>query len=101
MKVHTLVVPTYLTLAILVFGSITHSLAQNTTSCTVKSAAPQVATQLSDGQIEVSSAIVTYSTPHLATTFSSGQVNVTMTYSSVAPQLSNGVVSPLYALTSV
>jgi hypothetical protein len=100
MKVHTLVVPTYLTLAILVFGSITHSLAQNTTSCAVKSAAPQVATQLSDGQIEVSSATVTYSTPHLATTFSSGQVNVTTTYSSVAPQLSNGAVSPLYALTS-
>ena len=89
MKIHTLVASTYLTLAILVFSSITHSLAQNTTSCAVKSAAPQVATQLSDGQIEVSSATVTYSPPHLATIFSSGQVNV-----------SNGAVSPLYALTS-
>ena len=44
MKIHTLVALTYLTLAILVFGSITYSLAQNTTLCAVKSAAPQVAT---------------------------------------------------------
>jgi hypothetical protein len=44
MKIHTLVAPTYLTLAILVFGSITHGLAQNTTPSAVKSAALQVAT---------------------------------------------------------
>jgi hypothetical protein len=39
MKIHTLVAPTY---AILVFSSITHSLAQNTTSSAVKSATPQL-----------------------------------------------------------
>jgi hypothetical protein len=100
MKIHTLVAPTYLTLAILVFGSIPHGLAQNTTSSAVKSATPQVVTQLSDGQIEVSSATMIYSTPQLASTFSSGPVNATTTYSSVALQLSNGAVSPLSALTS-
>jgi hypothetical protein len=108
MKIHMLVVPAYLTLAILIFGSITHALAQNTTSFVVKSAAPQIATQLSDGQIEVSSAAasatVTYSTPQLATTFSSEHIKVTVsslttTYSSFASQSSNGVVSPLDTLS--
>ena len=76
MKIYMLVAPTYLTLAILAFGPIAHGLVQNTTSSAVKSAAPQVATQLSDGQIEVSSASATYSMSQLATTFSSGQINV-------------------------
>jgi len=44
MKIYTLVALTYLTLAILVFGSILYGLAQNTTSFAVKSATPQVAT---------------------------------------------------------
>jgi hypothetical protein len=70
------------------------------TSSAVKSATPQVATQLSDRQIEGSSATVTYFTPQLATTFFSGQINATTTYSSVAPQLSNRAVSPLSTLTS-
>jgi hypothetical protein len=62
-----------LTLAILALGPITHGLAQNTTSSAVKGAAPQVVTQLSDGQIEitVSSLNTTYSTPQFATTTSS------------------------------
>jgi hypothetical protein len=104
MKIHTLVAPTYLTLAILIFGSIINALAQNTTSSAVKSAAPQVATQLSDGQIKVSSATMTYSTHQLATTFSSEHINVTVSslttiYSSFASQSSDGVVSPLDTLS--
>jgi hypothetical protein len=104
MKIHMLVAPAYLTLAILIFGSIIHALAQNTTSSAVKSAAPQVATQQSDGQIEVSSATMTYSAPQLATTFSSEHINVTVsslttTYSSFASQSSDRVVSPLDTLS--
>jgi hypothetical protein len=43
-KIHMLVALAYLTLTILIFGSIIYALAQNTTSSAFRSAVPQVAT---------------------------------------------------------